>query len=132
MSFLQVFFSLFTILFYFLIRIIHFKFFSFHFSRFQLCSFTTFSLLTVFVKVSKTKKYYSPIFGQKTSQKPDIPIKIVKENADIISHFVYHNFNNSLSYSTFPTGMKYADITPIHKKDDETDKKKLSSNKYFT
>ena len=51
-----------------------------------------------------------------------IPIKIVKENVDIISHFPYHNFNNSLSCSTFPTAMKYADVTPIHKKDDKTDK----------
>ena len=48
------------------------------------------------------------------SQKTDIPIKIVKENVDIISHFLHHNFNNSLSCSTFPTGMKYADVTPIH------------------
>ena len=55
---------------------------------------------------------------KKASQKTDIPIKIVKENVDIISHFLYHNFNNSLSCSTFPTGMKYAD----DKKDDKTDK----------
>ena len=30
--------------------------------------------------------------------------------------------NNLLSCSTFPTGIKYADVTPIHKKDDKTDK----------
>ena len=59
---------------------------------------------------------------KKASQKTDIPIKIVKENVDIISHFLHHNFNNSLSCSTFPTGMKYADVTPIHKKDDKTHK----------
>ena len=57
-----------------------------------------------------------------TKDRYDISIKIVKENVDIISHFLYHNFNNSLSCSTFPTGMKYADVTPIHKKDDKTDK----------
>ena len=28
---------------------------------------------------------------KKASQKTDIPIKIVKENVDIISHFLYHN-----------------------------------------
>ena len=50
------------------------------------------------------------------SQKTDIPIKIVKENVDIVSHFLHHNFDNSLSCSIFPTGMKYADVTPIHKK----------------
>ena len=59
---------------------------------------------------------------KKASQKTDITIKIVKENIDIISHFLYHNFINSLSCSTFPTGIKYANVTPIHKKDDKTDK----------
>ena len=29
---------------------------------------------------------------------------------------------------TFPTSMKYADVTPIHKKDDKTE---LASNKYL-
>ena len=43
-------------------------------------------------------------------------MKIVKENVDIISHFLYHNFNNLSSWSTFPTGMKYTDVTPIHKR----------------
>ena len=36
--------------------------------------------------------------------------------------FLYHNFNNSLSCATFQTSMKYANVIPIHKKDDKTDK----------
>ena len=36
---------------------------------------------------------------------------------------MYYNLDNSLSCSTFPTGMKYAVIAPIHKKDDKTEKK---------
>ena len=56
----------------------------------------------------------------KTSQKSGIPLKIIKENEDVISYFLYHNFNNSCA--TFPTSMKYADVIPIHKKDDKTDK----------
>ena len=59
---------------------------------------------------------------RKVSQKTDIPVRIIKENIDIVSYFLYHNFNNSLSCSTFPTAMKYAEVTPIHKKDDKTDK----------
>ena len=55
-------------------------------------------------------------------QKTDIPLKITKENIDIISHFLYYNFNNSLSCSTFPTGIKYAEVTPIYKKDDKTER----------
>ena len=33
-----------------------------------------------------------------------------------------HNFCNSLSWPTAPTGMKYADVTPIHQKDDKTER----------
>ena len=69
---------------------------------------------------------------KKASQKTDIAIKIVKENVDIIFHFLYHNFNNSLSCFTFPTGMKYADVTPIHKKDDKTDKTNYRPINYGT
>ena len=65
----------------------------------------------------------------KLSHKTDIPVKIFKEN--IVSYFLYHNFDNSLSCSTFPAGMKYAEVTPIYKKDDKTDKKKLTPSKYF-
>ena len=52
----------------------------------------------------------------------DIPVKVIKENKDIIAFFIHHNFNNSLSSSTFPTALKYADVKPVFKKDDKTDK----------
>ena len=42
----------------------------------------------------------------KKAQKSDILVKIIKENVDIISYFLYHNFNNSLSCATLPTSMK--------------------------
>ena len=39
---------------------------------------------------------------KKVSQKSDIPLKIIKKNLDIVSNFVYNNFNNSLFRSNFP------------------------------
>ena len=75
-----------------------------------------------FVSHDDIVKELNKLKTKKASQKTDIPIKIVKENVDIISHFLHHNFNKSLSCSSFPTGMKYADVTPIHKEDDKTDK----------
>ena len=75
-----------------------------------------------FISHDDTLKELHKLKSSKASQKTDIPIKIVKKTVDLISHFLYHNFNNSLSCSTFPTGMKYADVTPIDKKDDKTDK----------
>ena len=59
---------------------------------------------------------------KKTSQTLDIPVKIIKENKDLISYFVYNNFNNALSSSQYPNGLKYADVTPVFKKNDKSDK----------
>ena len=56
------------------------------------------------------------------SQALDIPVKIIKENKDLISYFVYNNFNNALSSSQYPNGLKYADVKPVFKKDDKSDK----------
>ena len=75
-----------------------------------------------FTSHEETEKEVNNLKIKKTSQKLDVPLKTVMENVDIISYFLYHDFNNSLSCTTFPTSMKYADVIPIHKKDDKTDK----------
>ena len=46
-------------------------------------------------------------------QGSDIPVKIIKENINIITDFIYNNFNNSLFSSYFPSNLKNADITPV-------------------
>ena len=75
-----------------------------------------------FTSHEETEKEVNNLKIKKASQKSDIPLKIIKENVDIISYFLYHDFNTSLSCTTYPTSMKYADIIPILKKDDKTDK----------
>ena len=70
----------------------------------------------------ETEKEVNNLKIKKASQKSDIPLKIIKENVDIISYFIFHNFNNSLACATFPTSMKYSDVIPIQKTDDKTDK----------
>ena len=52
----------------------------------------------------------------------DIPVKIIKENKDVISLYVFHNFNNPLSSCSFPTALKYDDVRPAFKKDNKTEK----------
>ena len=52
---------------------------------------------------------------KKACQEIDIPVKIIKENLDIVSNFVYNNFNNSLFSSNFPSYLKNPNITPIFK-----------------
>ena len=55
----------------------------------------------------------------KASQQNDIPVKILKENSDICSYILHHNFNNSLFSNRFPKYLKKADITPVFKKDEK-------------
>ena len=75
-----------------------------------------------FTSREETGKEVNNLKIKKALQKSDIPLTIVTENVDIISYFLYHNLNNSLSCATFPTLMKYADVIPIHEKDHKTDK----------
>ena len=49
---------------------------------------------------------------KKACQESDIPVKIIKESLDIVSNFVYNNFNNSLFPSNFSSHLKNATITP--------------------
>ena len=56
--------------------------------------------------------------SKKACQISDIPVKIIKENINIITDFIYNNFNNSLFSSYFPSNLKNADITPVFKKKD--------------
>ena len=73
-----------------------------------------------FISHGDTVKELNKLKSKKALQKTDVPIKIAKENVDIMSHFLYHNLNKLLSCSTFPTGIKYADVSSIHKKDNKT------------
>ena len=61
-------------------------------------------------------KEIDKLHNKKASQNPNIPINIIKESKDLILYFLHHNFNNSLSFSTFPIVMKYADVKPIPRK----------------
>ena len=54
----------------------------------------------------------------KATQKYDIPIKILKENSEIFSYILCHNFNNSLFSKVFPNCLSKADVTLFFKKDE--------------
>ena len=55
--------------------------------------------------------------SKKACQESDIPVKIIRENIDIIIDFIYNNVNNSLFSSYIPSNLKNADdITPVFNK----------------
>ena len=75
-----------------------------------------------YTSFDQTYKELKKLDPKKTSQVNDVPVTVIQENQDIVAFFIHHNFNNSLSSSTFPTTLKYAYVKPVFKKDDKTDK----------
>ena len=59
----------------------------------------------------------------KASQENDVPVKLLKANADIICEIIVTDFNNNLvGKGLFPESLKTVNDTPAFKKDSRTDK----------
>ena len=67
---------------------------------------------------NKTLAEIHNLDNKKACQESDIPVKIIKDNIDIFSEFILHNFNNSIFDATFPSELKKADVIPVFKKKD--------------
>ena len=52
----------------------------------------------------------------KATQKTDILTRIFKENIDIFTDFLCTSINIVIKSSSFPSALKLADVTPVHKK----------------
>ena len=72
-------------------------------------AFSFISLNEIFERVSKLNP-------KRASQATDVPVKIIKENKDIVSFYLFQNFNNALSSYSFPTALKYTDVWSAFKK----------------
>ena len=60
--------------------------------------------------------------ASKATQKSDIPTKIIKQNQDIFSEFIFENVNNMIDTDIYPEQLKWADVKPAHKKCSRIDK----------
>ena len=78
----------------------------------------TFSFREVSFKQIETKIRLLKV--NKVSQYWDIPTKIIKENLDTFWNFICESINNSIKSSIFPSRLKHADVTPLHKKCNKT------------
>ena len=74
-----------------------------------------------FVDKPEISKEINKLDGKKACKGHDTPVKLIKSNKDLFSHFIYHNFNNSFFSSNFPSNLKAADILPTHKNKDKSD-----------
>ena len=75
-----------------------------------------------YIPKSDVKKEILNLDVSKASQDSDIPTKIIKMNADIFAEVLCNVFNRSLEVGEFPSGMKLANVTPVHKKGSRYDK----------
>ena len=53
---------------------------------------------------------------KKATQDSDIPVKVLKESADIFAEFLYIFFNEAIVSSKFPSSLKQCNITPVFRK----------------
>ena len=79
-----------------------------------------------FVSRNKTSDVVNKLNHKKASQTTDIPVKIIKENKDVVLFYVFHNFNNALSSCFSLNALKYADVRLAFKKYDKIDKENYS------
>ena len=68
------------------------------------------------VSIEEIQKEILDLNNKKASQNSDIPTKMIKENSDIFGKVLCSFINDSLKSFTFPSCLKEADVTPIHKK----------------
>ena len=61
----------------------------------------------------------------------DIPIKVLKENMDIFSLFLYNYFNKIIDFLSFLFHLKLVNITSVYKKDSEMIKGTIDQLVYY-
>ena len=71
---------------------------------------------------NEVEKIISTLNIKRSCQQEDIPTKIIKLNTGLITKFIAENFNSGIDKGEFPSELKHADIFPIHKKKDNSDK----------
>ena len=65
------------------------------------------------VSVEEVYKEMRKLSTRKSVQSTDIPIRVLKENADIFADYICGFFNESIKKSTFPSISKNENITPV-------------------
>ena len=84
-----------------------------------------------FVEKVDILKEIKMLQSNKATQNTDIPTKLIKNNADILAEFVFLRLNKCIEQDIFPSKLKLANITPVHKKNSESSKKKITNLSVF-
>ena len=72
------------------------------------------------VNAETIEKRISSLDKKKSTPLNNIPTNIIVDNKDIFSPIITKIYNSSCSLSIFPDDLKYAEVTPVFKKEDRT------------
>ena len=75
-----------------------------------------------FVEKVDILKEIKMLQSNKATQNTDIPTKLLKGNADIFAEFIFINLNKCIEQSVFPSKLKLANVTLVHKKSSKSSK----------
>ena len=68
------------------------------------------------VNIGEVEKEILKLDKAKASLKTDIPTRFIKENIDIFADFLCTSRNSGIKFASFPSSLKLADVTALHKK----------------
>ena len=80
------------------------------------------------MKIGEIEKEILKLDKIKSSPKTDIPTRIIKKNIDIFLGFLCTSINGAIKSAHFPSFLKLAEVTPLHKKGRKDIKKNFRSN----
>ena len=75
------------------------------------------------VSVANIEKEIAALDSKKASMSSSIPPRFLKESITVCSQPLTNIINNGISNSCFDGGLKLADLTPVHKAEETTNKK---------
>ena len=58
----------------------------------------------------------------KAVKETNIPVKLLKRNAEYFPEYICHQFNKAICASKFPASFKFANVTPVFKQDSRNQK----------
>ena len=75
------------------------------------------------LSISNLQHELERLVSSKLVRETNISEKVMKENMDIFSPFLLNYFNNIIDSSSFPNHLKLTNITPVHNKYSQNDKR---------
>ena len=69
-----------------------------------------------FVEKVDILKEIKMLQSNKATQNTNIPTKLIKDDADVFTEFIFINLNKCIEQSVFQSKLKLANITPVHEK----------------